>query len=98
MDKLKNSLPNLAKPLFWSYNVEKLDLQKHQRRIITQIINYGDLSLWRWLIKIYGLKGLKETLTSIPASELRPPAKMLATTMLGIKNFNYAPRGSHPKS
>lgn len=85
-------LPNYFQPLFWSYNFSLLDLKKHERVIVVNVLNYGDLSQWRWLIKTYGRKKIKEFIESIPASEFRKPVVILLSMLLGVK-FKYVSRG-----
>jgi hypothetical protein len=89
------SIPENLRRLLWSYDFERIDAQKHQKTLIVQAINYGNLADWRWLSDTYGRDALRRTLRSIPASEFRPQARRLAGLMFGIERFNYAPRGTH---
>lgn len=88
----KQSLPDFFKPLMWSYDFSKIDLDKNKKTIIVNTINYGDLKHWKWITNYYGIKEIQNTLVQIPATELRSRALKLASLLFSIKNFNYAPR------
>ena len=90
---MKN-LPSNFKPLFWSYRFSKISPEKDKERIIINTINYGDWEHWKWLIKYYGQKGLKEIIKDIPQSEFRKRALKLIGLLLGIKKIKYASRGA----
>lgn len=87
-------LPDLFKPLLWSYDFSTIDSDKDKKTIIVNVINYGDLLHWRWIAQYYGREMIKEILGSLPASELRPRARNLAALLFSITSFNYAPRGA----
>jgi hypothetical protein len=97
MDANKQGLPEIFRPLLWSYRFEDIDPQKNQREIIVNAINYGDLVHWRWLLAHYGLTEVKQTLTTIPVTEIRRHVRRLVSLLFGISEneFNHAPRGTH---
>lgn len=88
-------LPESFRPLLWSYDFSKIDPEKDMKTIIIQAINYGNLKHWNWIINRYGLPSIKKILTSIVATEIHPRTRKLVSIMFSIKNFNYAPRGTH---
>jgi len=89
------SLPDFFRPLLWSYDVGRIDVQRDKRTIIVQALNYGDLEHWRWLIKAYGREGIRETLRTLPVTELRPRVQRLVMLIFGIDVFPYASRSTH---
>lgn len=89
-----NALPEAFRPLLWSYEFDRIDPIKHKNTIVIQAINYGTLAEWRWLAKRYGRDAVREVLTAIPATEIRPRARRLASLVFGVDRFNYAPRGT----
>ena len=91
--KKNRSLPDFFKPLLWSYDFSEINLEEHKETIIVNAINYGDLKHWRWIIKNYGRDAVADILRKIPATELRPRVLRLASIIVSIKDFNYAPRG-----
>ncbi len=97
--KTKNTLqnqklPEFFRPLFWSYNFDSLDLEEDKKTITANTINYGDLKHWRWIVNYYGKEGVRKTLETIPATELKKRASRLAEILFDAK-LNYAPRGAH---
>jgi hypothetical protein len=88
-------LPESFRPLLWSYDFDRIDPIKHKKLLITQAVNYGTLSQWRWLTQTYGRAQVRETLSTIAATEIRPRSRRLASLLFGVEHFNYAPRGTH---
>lgn len=94
-DSKDTVLPELFRPILWSYDFSKIDPEKDMKTIIIQAINYGNLKHWNWIVNRYGLSSIKEILTSIVATEIHPRTRKLVSVMFSIENFNYAPRGTH---
>ena len=90
----KLTLPDTLRPLLWSYDFRRIDPLRHKKTIVLQTLNYGTLDQWRWLIKSYGREGVREVLTRVAASEMKPRALGLAALVFGVDQFNYAPRGT----
>jgi hypothetical protein len=90
-----STLPETFRPLLWSYDVSRIDPLKHKKTIIVQALNYGTLAHWRWLVQSYGREGVRDVLTRVPASEIKPRSLRLAALVFGVERFNYAPRGTH---
>ena len=89
------TLPETFRPLLWSYDFSRIDPLKHKKTIIVQALNYGTLAHWRWLVQSYGREGVRDVLTHVPASEIKPRSLRLASLVFGVERFNYAPRGTH---
>ncbi|MDO8559140.1 MAG: hypothetical protein Q7R84_02305 [bacterium] len=89
--KPKMKLPESFRHLLWSYRFSEIDIEEHKKTIIVNVLNYGDMDQWRWLIKTYGRKQLKEIIESLSASEFRKPVVILLFLLLGIK-FKYVSR------
>ena len=82
----KNKIPNRLKPLFWSYEFESLSLEKNKKLIVKQILNYGTIEDWKWLLSMYTEKGVQETISKLYKSELRSGSLKLAQIL-----FNSTP-------
>ena len=82
-------------PLFWSYDFSRIDLERHKKTIIVQVLNYGTFTQWRWLIETYGGSPVRTILEQIPAAEIKPRTRQLAALVFDGPRFNYAPRSSH---
>ena len=89
-----NQLPLFFKPILWSYDFNCLDLKKNKKDIIINTINYGDLKHWRWIVKYYGEKEIKKTLTKIPFTAIRGRVVPLVSLLFSINKYNYAPRST----
>lgn len=85
-DCRKSKIPAKFKPLFWSYEFESLCLEKHKRLIVKQILNYGTIDDWRWLLSVYGEDGMKKIISNLYKSELRARTLKLAKIL-----FNSTP-------
>ncbi|HEY4360367.1 MAG TPA: hypothetical protein VGN17_05345 [Bryobacteraceae bacterium] len=88
-------LPDNFRPLFWSYRFEALEARHDEKAIIVQLINYGGLQQWQWLVRQYGTAEIKEVLQSIPATEIKPRARELASLLFSIPTWRHAHRGTH---
>jgi hypothetical protein len=73
------SLPAVFRPLFWSYHFADLDPQAN----IVQLINYGTLAHWRWLIEQYGKGEIRKT--------INPRTRSFASLIFSITSWRYAP-------
>ena len=90
---LNKTLPESFKPLFWSYDFSSIDTEKQKKSIIIQIINYGNLEHWEWLVARYGIDSLREILSSVSVTEIKPRTRELVSILFSIHNFHDAPRG-----
>ncbi len=52
---LRVDLPSV----FWDVDINKLDLQKHAKLIITQAINYGSVAVIQHVFQYYGRETIK---------------------------------------
>ena len=86
-------LPDIFKPILWSYDFEKCDPIKMAKTVVVQAIGYGTLAHWKWIRSFYGDDEIKNILARVPATEIRPKTRLLVETILGFNNWNYAPRG-----
>lgn len=87
-------LPDMFKPILWSYDFGKCDPLKMGKTVIVQAISYGTLEHWKWVRSFYGDDAVKNVLARIPATEIRPKTRRLAEVILDFNNWNYAPRGA----
>lgn len=46
-------IPEFLQPFLWSYDIQKLDLQRDKKRIITNILNFGTKKATDWLFETY---------------------------------------------
>jgi uncharacterized protein DUF6922 len=90
---LESSRRPIEQALFWSYRFEDFNPQKDKKLVLIQLINYGTLTHWRWLVAMYGKVGVRGTLESIPATEINPRTRILATILFLVADWYHAPPG-----
>jgi hypothetical protein len=88
---MQAKLPEMFRPILWSYDFDRLDPAKHRKTIVIQAINYGTLDHWHWLTRQYGREGIQQALSIARATEIRPQARRLASLMFGIDDFRSSP-------
>jgi hypothetical protein len=93
--KSTSTLPEIFKPLLWSFDFSKIDSEKDKKIIILNAINYGTLNHWRWIINYYGKDEIRDILSTVYASEIKPRTRRLVSLLFFIPHFNYAPRSAH---
>ncbi len=91
--KKQKKVPEKLRPIFWSYNFDKLNIEEDKIHIIKQVINYGDLRDWKWLFDTYGEREVKNILEAMPVTEIKPPTRRLLEVLLNIKLTKHALRG-----
>jgi len=55
-------IPKYIRPFLWSYDIDKMDLVKNKKRIITNILNLGNSKATDWLFKVYSKEDIKNAL------------------------------------
>jgi len=63
-------IPKYVQPFLWSYDIDKLDLQRNKKRIITNILNLGTVKATNWLFKTYSKQDIKNAITNPLPGEL----------------------------
>jgi hypothetical protein len=76
-------LPQAVKTVLWSYNTNKIDLQKHSQLIVSQVLNFGTKEATDWLFKYYGKVRVSEIANTIPFGQW--DKKSLALWSLNLK-------------
>lgn len=92
---MAGKLPSYFKPIFWSYDISGLDTDRDRRRIAIDVINYGDWRHWKWILKNYGKKAVREIIEAVPRTEFRPGALRLASLLFSVKKQSYASRSAY---
>ncbi len=77
-------IPEVVKPYLWSYNLDKIDLQKHKRLIIAQILNYGSKQATDWLFSAYTKYEIKRIAQQIPYGQWNKKSLTLWSLLLDI--------------
>jgi hypothetical protein len=82
--KKQAGLPEMFRPIMWSYRFEDINADKHREEIIVNTVNFGNLRHWHWLIKHYGKKEIHRVLQRRLATEFNPESRNLARLVFGI--------------
>ncbi len=61
-----STFPKSLQAIFWSADLTKLDLKKHQKYIVHQILHYGDIEDYLWLKQQYSLKKIQQVFINQP--------------------------------
>lgn len=93
--KNRPALPEMFRPILWSYRFADLDLNRHKAEIIIQTINYGSLKHWRWIIRHYGKEAIRTVLKRRLTTEFNPESRHLAQLLFNVNHFRHAPRRPH---
>lgn len=93
----KQVLPPSFQPMFWSYRFSELDRKDDVTLIIKQLLSYGNLRHWQWLIKNYGLRKIRSVLSKTPQSELRPSLVELSMAVFTVESMPHVRRVPHKK-
>ena len=52
------------KPFLWSFDVEKMDLDRDKARIITNVLNFGTKKATDQLLRVYSKEQIKEQIAN----------------------------------
>ncbi len=52
--------PNFVRSALWSYDIDKIDMEKDNKIIIENILNHGTDEQIRWLFKTYSVKEIRK--------------------------------------
>ena len=71
------SLPAFLQPCLWSYDVRRLGRFPHAETIITQVLNYGDWRMVRWVLHAYAPSMIRRVISHPRRGQWFPQALSL---------------------
>jgi hypothetical protein len=77
----------LSKHIFWDFNVNSIDYQKHSRLVIERVVVYGDLNDWYKLKDFYGLNRIKKEVVEIRSLDKKTLNFLSLILKIPILNF-----------
>ena len=81
-------VPKRFQPLFWSCDINKLDLDENKSYIIHQLLRFGTLKDISWLFKTYGKKLVTEIFVNKPNKNYyKIEYYFVKNYLLGLKNL-----------
>lgn len=81
-------IPDSLKPYFWSYDTKYLDLKKHKKLIISQLLNFGSKQATDWLFSTYSKDEIKQTAAEIPSDQWDKKSLRFWSLILNIHPHN----------
>lgn len=78
-------LPSSVRQTLWSYDVNKVDLQKDKRLIIQQVLNYGTKEATDWLFTTYEKDEIAKVAQTISKGTWNKMSLGFWSLILGIK-------------
>ena len=78
-------IPSVIRPFLWSYNIDKLDLERDKKRIITNVLNLGTDPATKWLFKVYSREDIKEVVANPLPGEWGKKSLSFWGLILGVK-------------
>lgn len=89
MPQKSQKLDKSFKPLFWSYDFDKLDPEKDKHLIIHQVLALGTMKNLKKLFKIYSKQEVKEEFLRPRPGLYFPPVLKFCQFLLGVEKLDY---------
>ena len=81
---LSNDLPRSVRLVLWSYDLDHIEVQKHKKIIISQVLNFGSQKAIEWLFKQYGFDLVSKIANTIPLFQWNKKSLSLWKLVLSI--------------
>lgn len=78
-------IPQYLKPFLWSFDFEKLDLERDKKRIITNVLNFGTKQATDWLFSVYNNKTIVDVLENPLPGEWNSKSLNFWGLIFGVK-------------
>jgi len=62
VNKNKKDIPQFLQPFLWSFDLSRLDIEKHKNIIIKNILDFGTTQTTDWLKKNYSKSEIKKAI------------------------------------
>lgn len=82
---INKTIPQSVKAALWSYDLDKIDLERHKKIIIFQVLNYGNSEATDWLRKNYSKEEIIQAVALVPRDQWDKKSLALWSLYLGIK-------------
>lgn len=81
---LTSDFPQSVKAVLWSYKLDRIEVQKHKKIIISQVLNFGSEEAIEWLFKQYGFALVAKIANTIPLFQWNKKSLSLWRLVLSI--------------
>ncbi len=85
-------LPQSVKAVLWSYDLSQIDLEKHKKIIIPQVLNFGSMEAISWLFDNYSSDDIKKAATNIPLGAWNKKSLNLWALYFGLDKSQFKQR------
>ena len=79
-----NMIPSYVHPFLWSYDINKLDLSRNKKRIITNVLNSGTTKATDWLFSVYNKNDIKKIVADPLPGEWGKKSLKFWSLVLGV--------------
>jgi hypothetical protein len=66
---IAEKIPHYVAPFLWSYDIEKIDLERDKNRIVINVLNLGTKGATEWLFSKYSKEEIKNIVSSSLSGE-----------------------------
>lgn len=80
-----SKLPKSVQAVLWSYTPESIDLERHKRLIIANVLNFGTKEATNWLFSQYSRGEITKEADAVPLGQWNKKSLRLWSLVLGIK-------------
>ncbi len=77
-------IPKFIEPYLWWIKLGDLDLENDKKRIITNVLNYGNKQATDWLARVYSEKDIKKVLQKPLAGEWNEKSYFFWALIYGV--------------
>jgi len=85
-------IPQSVKAALWSYDLSKIDSEKHKKLIISQVLNFGSLDAISWLFSTYTDDEIKNTALTLPLGSWDKKSLNLWSLFLNLDKSQFKNR------
>lgn len=82
-----NTISDFSPHLFWDLNKEGLDFEINKAQVLQQVLEYGLISDWLIIQKMYGVQQIAETARTF--RQLDPMALSFIATVSGLSKESF---------
>ncbi len=66
---MRNNIPDFLQPFLWSYDLSKMDMKRHKKLIVKNILDFGTAEAIDWLKENYTESEIKEAIAQTTQAE-----------------------------
>lgn len=85
------TVPDFVAPFLWSYDIDKINIDRHKKTIICNVLNYGTKPAIDWLRSTYSKDDILEVIAHTPKSAWSRKSLALWSLVYGV-NPEHATR------